>query len=196
MDIAAQNGLRKCEPMPRYYNYAEGDYLEHFGIKHRSGRYKWGSGERPFQGEGGVKEGKDGSKSGLEKVQSYFEPDLKEGKGRENKSVVEKASQQASNAIDSVSAANRSYLNYQSAKNAMKLYNEAKEIPDDELRAIINRRNLERQYVQVMNDPATEIGYARADLILRGLSTGATVVGAGATVYSAARIIHNRVHNK
>lgn len=182
--------------MSRYFNYAEGDYLEHFGIKHRSGRYKWGSGERPFQSEGGVKEGTDGNKSGLGKVQSYFEPGLKEGKGRENKSVVETSAQQASNAIDSVSAANRSFINYQSAKNAMKLYNEAKGIPDDELRTIINRRNLERQYVQVMNDPATEIGYARADLILRAFSTGATVVGAGATVYSAARIIHNRVHNK
>ena len=28
--------------------------LKHFGIKKRSGRYPWGSGERPYQGEGPI----------------------------------------------------------------------------------------------------------------------------------------------
>ena len=32
--------------------------LMHFGIKRRSGRYKWGSGERPYQGEGPISDRK------------------------------------------------------------------------------------------------------------------------------------------
>lgn len=189
MDIAVQNGLRKCEPMSRYFNYAEGDYLEHLGIKHRSGRYKWGSGERPFQSEGGVKEG-------FKKIKPYFEPDLKEGKGRENKSAVEKASQQTSKAIDSVSNMNRSLNNYYASANDIKLYSQAKKMSDSDLRAIINRRNLERQYVQVMQDPATQRGYDRANIVLQTLSTGAAIVGAGATIYSAGKTIYNKAHNK
>ena len=31
----------------------DNDYIAHFGIKRRSGRYPWGSGERPYQSEGG-----------------------------------------------------------------------------------------------------------------------------------------------
>lgn len=31
--------------------YNEYDYLAHYGIKRRSGRYPWGSGERPYQGD-------------------------------------------------------------------------------------------------------------------------------------------------
>lgn len=32
--------------------YDQNDFLSHYGIKRRSGRYRWGSGKRPFQGEG------------------------------------------------------------------------------------------------------------------------------------------------
>lgn len=177
--------------MSRYFNYAEGDYLEHFGIKHRSGRYKWGSGERPFQGEGGVK-----VKEGIKKIKPYFEPDLKAGDGKEKKSAVENSAQQTSNVLDSVSNMNRSLSNYYASGNDIKLYSQAKKMSDSELRAIINRRNLERQYVQAMQDPATQRGYDRANLVLQTLSTGAAIVGAGATIYSAGRSIYKKVHSK
>lgn len=177
--------------MSRYFNYAEGDYLEHFGIKHRSGRFPWGSGERPFQGEGGVK-----VKEGIKKIKPYFEPDLKEGKGKENKSAVEKSAQQTSNVLDSVSNMNRSLSNYYASGNDIKLYSQAKKMTDSELRAIINRRNLERQYVQAMQDPATQRGYDRANLVLQTLSTGAAVIGAGATIYSAGRTIYKKAHSE
>lgn len=184
-DIAAQNGLRKCEPMSRYYN----DELYHSGVKHRSGRFPWGSGKRPFQGEGGVKEG-------FKKIKPYFEPDLKEGKGKENKSAAEKAAQQTSKVFDSVSNMNRSLSNYFASGNDIKLYSQAKKMSDSELRTIINRRNLERQYVQAMQDPVTQRGYDRTNLVLQTLSTGAAIAGAGATIYSAGRTIYNKVHNK
>ena len=91
---------------------------------------------------------------------------------------------------------NRSLSNYYASGNDIKLYSQAKKMSDSELRTIINRRNLERQYVQVMQDPATQRGYDRVDLILRALSTGAAVVGAGVTIYSAGRTIYKKVHNK
>ena len=34
------------------YNPYYEKYLMHFGIKHKSGRYPWGSGDRPYQGDG------------------------------------------------------------------------------------------------------------------------------------------------
>ena len=34
------------------YNPYYEKYLAHFGVKHKSGRYPWGSGERPYQGDG------------------------------------------------------------------------------------------------------------------------------------------------
>ena len=40
-----------------------------------------------------------------------------------------------------------------------------------------------------MQDPATQKGYDRVDLVLRALSTGAAVVDTGATIYSAGRKI-------
>ena len=33
------------------YNPYYEKHLAHFGIKHKSGRYPWGSGERPYQGD-------------------------------------------------------------------------------------------------------------------------------------------------
>lgn len=35
--------------------YNECDYLAHVGTKRHSGRYPWGSGERPYQSEGGTR---------------------------------------------------------------------------------------------------------------------------------------------
>ena len=91
---------------------------------------------------------------------------------------------------------NRSLSNYYASGNDIKLYSQAKKMSDSELRNIINRRNLERQYVQAMQDPVTQRGYDRVDLVLRALSTGAAVAGASKTIYSAGRTIYKKVHNK
>lgn len=57
------------------------NYLEHYGIPRRSGRYPWGSGSRPFQGDSvaAKSSGKAGSsgKSGKTKTRSS-EEDLSE----------------------------------------------------------------------------------------------------------------------
>lgn len=39
------------------------NYLEHYGIPRRSGRYPWGSGSRPFQGDSAVAKSSGKSKS-------------------------------------------------------------------------------------------------------------------------------------
>ncbi len=96
----------------------------------------------------------------------------------------------------SYSFVNRSLSNYYASGNDIKLYNQAKKMSDSELITIINRRNLERQYVQAMQDPATQRGYDRVDLVLRALSNGTAVIGADATIYSAGRKIYKKVHNK
>lgn len=46
-----------------YFVISKSEYdIVHFGIKRRSGRYPWGSGERPYQSEGG---GSSGSSDGI-----------------------------------------------------------------------------------------------------------------------------------
>lgn len=39
------------EELGRLRHSSDSDFLEHYGIKRKSGRYRWGSGKRPFQGE-------------------------------------------------------------------------------------------------------------------------------------------------
>ena len=39
------------------------NYLEHYGIPRRSGRYPWGSGSRPFQGDSSAGKSSGGTKS-------------------------------------------------------------------------------------------------------------------------------------
>lgn len=201
MDIAAQNGLRKCEPMSRYYN----DELYHFGIKHRSGRYKWGSGERPYQGEGGVHTGKvrgngftardsTGFSRAAAKAKynayTYAQPNIKQGKGKADKSAFEVTADRTSKALDSASSTIRSFhglkSSAQDAQNAFK----ASKMSDEQLRKVVQRRNLEEQYVRAMHDPSTDIGYDRAMAVLQLVGSGMTVVGGAAGIYSA---FHNKV---
>jgi hypothetical protein len=43
---------RVAEEIRSYYGIATGEALEHYGIKKRSGRYPWGSGDNPYQHSG------------------------------------------------------------------------------------------------------------------------------------------------
>lgn len=188
--------------MSRYYNE---DYLEHFGIKHRSGRYKWGSGERPYQGEGGVHTGKvrgngftardsTGFSRAAAKAKynayTYAQPNIKQGKGKADKSAFEVTADRTSKALDSASGTIRSFhglkSSAQDAQNAFK----ASKMSDEELRKVVQRRNLEEQYVRAMHDPSTDIGYNRTMAVLQLVGSGATVLGGAAGIYSA---FHNKV---
>lgn len=89
------------------------NYLAHYGIKRRSGRYPYGSGERPFQGEGGpylrrtrkedrkriISEKREKIRSGGEERESV----LREIKGQELKELQnELTNQELRTAIDRV----------------------------------------------------------------------------------------------
>lgn len=47
--------LRKSDISPQMKSFVNNNELLHFGIKRKSGRYPWGSGERPYQSSGGKK---------------------------------------------------------------------------------------------------------------------------------------------
>lgn len=103
-------------------------YLVHYGIPKKSGRYPWGSGKRPFQGDG------DSGK--------WFEPTVKSGKDKPNISPAEKVIKETRNAVDSaqdiVDVAGRNRSKGSSEK--------ARSMSDEELRKAVNRIQMERAY--------------------------------------------------
>lgn len=195
--------------MGRYYD----DYLEHFGVKHRSGRYKWGSGERPYQGEGGVPSGYSKKKragavakgvaigagvgaAGVagayaakhnSKVAGYLEPSLKNGKGNENASPLEKTASGINKSVQSIQSTSRQLHN--TTYNPSKAEREqVAKMSNKELQDVITRKNLERNYYQAIQDPAVESGYNTVQNILAVAGTIATIAGAGATIYSSYKL--------
>lgn len=205
MDIVAQNGLRKCETMSRYYN----DELYHFGIKHRSGRYKWGSGERPYQGEGGVKSGDSKSKRskagqvalgvaigagaaagavGAKYGNKYIQPTIQAGKGKPNESFAEKSTKLTGNAISSIQATSRQLHDTAKITPDKATAEQMSKMSNKELQEVITRKNLEQQYLKAIEDPAAEAGYQRTQNILSVAATSATVLTAAAGIYSAYKL--------
>lgn len=196
--------------MSRYWN----DVICHFGIKHRSGRYKWGSGERPFQGEGGLHESNPFKRSTAtsskatkpyditdledisidttvpelstgQKIRAHATPNIAQGKGKADKSAFEVTADNVSRGLDATTKAVSSAKGLKSSVYDAKLAVKASKMTDEELRSVINRKNLERQYVQAVSDPSTTRGYEVANTILS--TTGAIVgIGSGiAGIYSA-----------
>lgn len=197
--------------MSRYFN----DELYHFGIKHRSGRYKYGSGERPYQGEGGIKSHKISGKTirnvaaasaavagagatvaaarknGVtpEKakgfLKTYGDPNIKQGKGKADESAFEVTSKSATKGLEGLSKVVASSSNLASASQDAMLAAKASKMSDEDLRAIVNRKNLERQYVQAMRDPSVTSGYEKTQQVLSVVMAGVGVAGGAASIYSA-----------
>lgn len=184
--------------MGRYFNDNE---LYHFGIKHRSGRYKYGSGERPYQGEGGIPKAHKiglglaiggGAAAGVAGAirggSKYLEPNIKGGKDKPNVSAFETTTKQAGKAVESIQGTHRQLYLSATSKPTSKQAKEMAKMSNQELQAVITRKNLERNYIQATQDPAIEEGYNRTQNILAIAGTAATVAGAGATIYSAFRL--------
>lgn len=153
----------------RYYP----DYLAHEGVKERSGRYRWGSGKRPFQRLGGTAKG-------------YFEPNLKGGKGNDNKSAAEKNFSNTKNIVNDTRNIVQNFpMTRKEKEYSSRVHQQAKRMTDKELRDTINRKNLERQYENVMMDGHVGTGRKRAERILAVAGSIAAVGASGATMYSA-----------
>lgn len=112
--------------------------LYHIGVKRRSGRYPWGSGERPYQSGGGPSGGK---RFGLpnitvkkkKKLDKEPEPVKKKNKPDKEPEPVKKENKPNNSKSSSSSGQKKS----------------VKDMTDDELRTAINRIRLEQEYVRL-----------------------------------------------
>lgn len=145
------------------------DFLSHEGKPTRSGRYKWGSGDRPFQR--------------LEKAKKYFQPTIKVGKDKSNISPLEKISRDTRNVTDTAS---RITTKAKSNKKLEKYRKEASSMTDEELRNVINRLDMEKRYSE-LSAQTSKSGAEYVDKILSTMGDVAfivgTVAGIGSTIY-------------
>lgn len=174
--------------------YSKNPYIQHFGIKHRSGRYKWGSGARPYQGEGFVMRNPNniGTKARVvrAKVYNYAQPNIKQGKGKADKSAFEVTADRTNKALDSANGTFRAFRDLKSNAQDTQLALKASKMSDEDLRKVVQRRNLEEQYVRAMHDPAKEHGFEVANAVLSTVGSVVAVAGGVAGIYSA---FHNKI---
>ena len=141
-----------------------------------SGRYKLGSGDRPYQHR---------AKAFAAKV---LERNVKAGKDKPNTSLGEKAAKDSSNAVDSAKNAVKTYDRIAHRKDReaayKKAYEDVKKMSDQEIRNIVNRKNLEKQYVDSLDINKLTKGEQRTMDILDvagdilGIAGGALAVAA------------------
>lgn len=181
--------------MSRYYN----DELSHYGMPRRSGRYKWGSGERPYQGDGpvggiGVAHiGGKGNPHIAASAGALFQPNIATGKGKANVSAAERALNETNKGIESVKSTARQ-LHDTSKKNrpSSTQIKEVKNMTDDELRQYVNRKNLERQYYEAVKDPATNDGYNKIQNVLAVVGSVVSIAAGAATIYSSVKLAQQK----
>lgn len=154
-------------------------YIAHVGNEN-SGRYRRGTGDRPYQHE---------------KRAAFFEKaftrNVKAGKDKPNISLAEKAAKDTGNAIDSSKNAVKTYDRVVHRKDREEAYKKAyenvKKMSDQEIRDIVNRKNLEKQYVDSLDINKLTKGEQRITDILDVAGDVVGVVGGtlaiGATIY-------------
>lgn len=158
--------------------YDGGSYLIHIGNRN-SGRYRRGSGDRPYQHVKGAFAAK------------ILERNVKAGKDKPNTSLGEKAAKDTSSAIDSSKSAVKTYDRIAHRKDReeayKKAYEDVKKMSDQEIRNIVNRKNLEKQYVDSLDINKLTKGEQRTMDILDVAGDVVGVVGGtlaiAATVY-------------
>ena len=118
--------------------------LAHAGVKFRSGRYKYGSGDRPHQHDGRGGSVRDMSDDDLKKAiaRKGLERQYNKMYKRDRLSDAKEVVDATSNAINRVNNKNREKLNRRPQRERMNLEG----MTDKELRDRINRELLEKQY--------------------------------------------------
>lgn len=175
-----------------------------------SGRFPLGSGERPYQRRGGgrsvrayeadsYKPKKIGfhKKSEIQKTYSKqkrsemaekaFSRNIKDGKDKPNTSLVEKSIKDTKKAVDSskdvVRTADRVLHRKERDKAYSEAFQRAQKMSDQDLRNFINRKNLEKQYVNSLDIDTLSRGQQRALDVLDiagdvlGVAGGAAALG-------------------
>lgn len=140
--------------------------LEHSGVKFRSGRYKYGSGDRPHQhdGGGGSRSVSDMSDDELKKSVARMGLEKQYKKMTKGSNKIEKSKDvvdAASNAVNRANNRNRERLNRRPQKERMDL----SKMSDKELRDAINRENLEIQYSNLFGEEKNTVSKGEREVM-------------------------------
>lgn len=203
-DVVKHDGLYDC-----------GSYLVHFGNKN-SGRYPRGSGERPHQHDGLGSKGRDvrpyeadsynpkkiGFHKKSEEQKSYsrqrrnemadtlLDQNIKGGKDRPNISAAEKAFKDADRTIDSTKRIKSDIDDIKKRKRYLKEAEKMSKMSDEELKAVVNRAKLEKEYLNAVDYSTLDDGNRKIDDVLN--ITGDVVSIAGGIVTIAAAVHYIR----
>lgn len=117
------------------YGPENNEELYHIGVKHRSGRYPWGSGKEPYQSNPAMAK----KAAAKKKPQTFWEKRRKA---------------QAAKQREKAKAAKAKVEEEAKAKEAAKpATQKAKEMSDEELMRAINRLRLEQTYLSMLEPP-------------------------------------------
>lgn len=126
-------------------------YIEHYGIPRRSGRYPWGSGDRPYQGS------EPKAKAVKAKIDKALTPSIKQGKDKPSISPAEKVLKETSKINDSSKELIKRKEEIRRRKTKRE---DLSQYTNEELQKKIQRMNLERQY-STLTDNDINPGYQK-----------------------------------
>lgn len=149
--------------------------LEHAGVKFRSGRFPYGSGERPHQHDPNDRYSiqylsDDGKRViGTETDYEVVNRDLKTFK--RGLDTIESGMNSVSREVSNTPAPRRDYRP------------EARSMTDDELRAALNRMSMEKQYSQMMNEMNPQRKSRSVETLSKVLKYGVPIIGGAKVAY-------------
>lgn len=153
--------------------------LYHSGKPRRSGRYPWGSGDRPYQSETAGFRLKKKVKAAGAIAGKVVAPTIKGGKDKPNISPAEKTIRNVRDISSTVYGAKKRKLSKQYAEEASSMSNE-------ELRRSIERMNLEDTYVNKKSSRYIDGKTSALDIldtIGDVTSIAAAIAGIGSVIY-------------
>lgn len=165
-------------------------YLAHIGVKRKSGRYPYGSGERPYQREnipvGGGSDSTASSEETPNRRDTWFSPGMKTGKGKENVSPAEKVTNESKKIASEAKNINAAIRKANRASGKA-----LSEISDEDLRKAINRMSLERQYNSLTTEN-TRSGWDYAEAVLDVVGSVLGIAGSAASIAATIYWIQNK----
>ena len=161
------NNKKKSDIKSYYGNYEpsykvkHSDEIYHYGVPRRSGRYPWGSGDRPYQALGGGKKKKasydDISDDEMKKVVKRKKLEDQYRRATEDPDEKETAKRVLNDTAYALNTVNNN-IDDGSRNREMKWERmDLNNMTDQELRDAINRENLEIQYSKLFNSSEPEV---------------------------------------
>lgn len=152
--------------------FYQSSYLSHHGVKGQ----KWGVQNGPPYP---LDSGNDSSKKKKSNAGKYLDQNIKRGKDKPNKSAVEVLAESGTKMIRDAEEATRLAQRIQESKNRPSLDN----LSDAEIRAAVNRMNLEKQYRDLSkSDTQRGLDYIADYLEIAGRVS--SILGTTATIAS------------